>query len=220
MPLHFSEAELSRIKEAVDAAEAGTSGEIVPFIIKNSGRYGEAVWRAASVCAVGALLLVLIIQQVYEGWGLAWMYTSWGVALVATMAGALGAVVTEYIPAVKRALIPEGLLARKVHRRAMQAFVEEEVFNTRDRTGILIFISILEHRIEVLGDEGINAEVEEEDWIEIVEHIRLAIREDRVAQGLVEAIELCGALLKKRGVDPRGDDPNELSNELRIHPGD
>jgi len=163
---------------------------------------------------------VMLVFQLYDGWGLTWLYAGWGVALVATAAGTVGAVVTAYVPAVKRMLTPTDLLARKVHRRAMQAFVEEEVFNTKDRTGILIFISILEHRIEVLGDVGINELVEPDDWIAIVERIREGIREDRVADGLVEAIGMCGNLLRKRGVDPQGADPNELPNHLRILPGD
>ncbi|NBB88019.1 MAG: hypothetical protein GVY12_17610 [Bacteroidetes bacterium] len=220
MPLHFSENELRQITEAVDAAEIKTAGEIVPVIARNSGQYGAAVWRAASLCGVLSLVGVMLVFQLYDGWGLTWLYAGWGVAVVATLAGTLGAVTTAYVPAVKRLLTPTDLMARKVHRRAMQAFVEEEVFDTKDRTGILIFISIDEHRIEVLGDVGINALVEPDDWIAVIERIREGIQQDRVAEGLVEAIGICGTMLRKRGVDPQGADPNELDNRLRVYPGD
>jgi len=220
MPLRFSEDELRQIKDAVDAAEVKTAGEIVPVIARNSGQYGATVWRAASLCGVLSLVGVMLVFQLYDGWGLTWLYAGWGVAVVATVAGTLGAVITAYVPAVKRLLTPTDLMARKVHRRAMQAFVEEEVFNTNDRTGILIFISTDEHRIEVLGDTGINAAVDPDDWIAVIERIREGIQQDRVAEGLVEAIGLCGNLLRRRGVDPQGADPNELDNHLRIYPGD
>lgn len=220
MPLHFSEDELRRIKDAVDAAEVKTAGEIVPVIARNSGQYGEAVWRAASLCGVLSLVGVMLVFQLYDGWGLTWLYAGWGVALVATGAGTLGAVVTAYVPAVKRLLTPTDLMARKVHRRAMQAFVEEEVFNTTDRIGTLIFISVWEHRIEVLGDVGINEVVDPADWIAVIERIREGILQDRVAEGLVEAIGMCGEMLQRRGVDREGKDPNELANHLRVYPGD
>ncbi len=220
MPLHFSEDELRQIQDAVDAAEVKTAGEIVPVIARNSGQYGEAVWRAASLCGVLSLVGVMLVFQLYDGWGLTWLYAGWGVAVVATVAGTLGAVITAYVPAVKRLLTPTNLMARKVHRRAMQAFVEEEVFNTNDRIGTLIFISVWEHRIEVLGDVGINELVEPDDWIAVIERIREGIQQDRVADGLVEAIGMCGTMLRSRGVDPQGADPNELGNHLRVYPGD
>jgi putative membrane protein len=102
-----------------------------------------------------------------------------------------------------------------VHRRALQSFVEEEVFATRDRTGILLFVSLREHRIEVLGDTGINEQVEPDDWAEIVARIRRGIRNDNLTEGLVEAIGMCGRLLERRGVNIRPDDTNELSDTVR-----
>ena len=94
--------------------------------------------------------------------------------------------------------------------------MEEEVFNTRDRTGILIFISLLEHRIEVVGDAGINAAVEPEEWAEVVDRIRDGFRSGRRVEGLVAAVDLCGRLLEKRGVELRADDVNELPDRLRL----
>ena len=79
----------------------------------------------------------------------------------------------------------------------MKAFVEEELFNTRDRTGILLFISKFEHRIEVLGDVGINEKVSAEDWVEIVDHIRAGIKHGRFVDGVIDGIEMCGRLLEK-----------------------
>lgn len=214
--LQLSEADQERIRKAIAAAEARTSGEIVPYLVAQSGRYDVAVWRGASFAAVGALALVMLIFQVYDGWGLGWLHTSWGPALLAVLAGTLGALAGAYLRPVTRLLAGADLMATAVHQRAMQAFVEEEVFNTRDRTGILLFISLLEHRIEVVGDTGINQAVSEEAWVEVVDTIRDGIRGGRFVDGLVEAIDQCGRLLEKRGVALRSDDVNELPDALRI----
>lgn len=216
----FSEADRQRIREAVAHAEGRTSGEIVPYIVPQSSRYDVSVWRGASLAALLALGVALGVMQFYDGWGLSWLYASWGVALLTLVAGTLGAVAVAFVPPLKRWLAGPFLLDRRVHQRAMQAFVEEEVFNTRDRTGILIFISLLEHRIEVYGDAGINQNVTPDEWTDVVLRIRQGIREGRITDGLVEAIAMCGELLERGGVTIRPDDVNELPDDIRIRRDD
>lgn len=212
----FTEQEQEQIQAAVAAAEARTSGEIVPYIVMHSGRYDAAVWRAASGSAVLALFLVFLFHQFYDGWAFGWMFTEWGAGLLTVLAGTLGALLTAYVPALTRWMAGAATMAADVHARAMRAFVEEEVFNTRDRTGILLFVSLLEHRIEVFGDEGINRKVSPEDWIEVVERIRRGVQQDHLAQGLVEAIAMCGELLERKGVAIKPDDSDELPNAVRV----
>jgi putative membrane protein len=127
----------------------------------------------------------------------------------------VGALIATYVTPIQRLLAGNDLLDETVHRRALQSFVEEEVFATRDRTGILLFVSLQEHRIEVLGDTGINERVEPDDWAEIVARIRKGIRNNNLTEGLVEAIGMCGRLLERKGVGIRRDDENELSNTVR-----
>lgn len=212
----FTKDDAERIRRAVAEAERRTSGEIVPYLVPQSGRYDVAVWRGASVVAVAALLIALLVYQFYHGWGLGWLHTGWGVALVTLVAGTLGALVAAYVPPLKRLLAGQDELALQVHDRAMRAFVEEEVFLTRDRTGILLFISLFEHRIEVLGDTGINRHVTPDEWADVVLRIREGIKSGHLADGLVEAIEMCGDLLDRGGIEVKPDDTNELPNSIRI----
>jgi len=212
----FSEADLDRIRQAVHDAEQHTSGEIVLFIMPESDPYEVAVWRGAALFAVSALALSVAVFQFYQGWGLAWLYTGWGVALTALLVGTLGAVLSNYVAPLKRVLVGGATLDRAVHERALRAFVEEEVFNTRDRTGILLFISLFERRIEVVGDAGINSKVTADEWVDIVTRIREGILQNKVADGMVAAIALCGTLLEKRGVEIKPDDTNELPDGVRF----
>lgn len=211
----LAELDDDRVAEAVAEAEERTAGEIVPVVIPQSGTYDVAVWRGASAGAVLAMAVVLLVVRFYTGWGLGWLFTPWGTMGVTLGAGTVGALVAAYVPPLQRALAGSDHLDTTVHQRAMQAFVEEEVFATRDRTGILLFVSLLEHRIEVLGDTGINQAVEPNDWAGVVGRIRTGIKNENLTNGLVDAIGMCGRLLEQRGVEIRPDDDDELSNRLR-----
>lgn len=205
-----------RIEVAVRDAESRTSGEIVPFIIANCGRHELAVWRGAMALVILASVVIVSIFRFYDGWGLAWLHTGWGATLVLLGAALLGGAIVELAPPLKRLLAGGRYLDRRVHQRALQAFVEEEVFETRARTGILLFVALFEHRIEVLGDSGINEKVSEDEWAEIVLRLRHSLRDGRLADGLVDAIAMCGDLLERSGVGIHHDAPNEISDSVRL----
>jgi len=207
--------DLDRIQDAVGRAEEQTAGEIVPVVVPRSDDYEDVVWRGAGAAILFTLLGVLLTLRFYTGWGLGWLFAPWGVALSVLAAGTVGALLTRYVYPLQRLLAGSERLDETVHRRALQAFVEEEVFDTRDRTGILLFVSLREHRIEVVGDTGINQEVEPEDWAEVVTRIQRGIQNDNLTEGLVEAIEMCGRLLERKGVEIRPDDENELTDTVR-----
>lgn len=211
----FSDAERERIAAAVAQAETRTSGEIVPFVVNRCGRYEVAVWKAAAVGAMGAAALALAVGAMYDGWGMGWLYTAWALALAVVLGGTAGALATLAAP-VRRLFAGTDRMARRVHRRASVAFLEEEVFETRDRTGILLFVSLFEHRIEVLGDKGIDAKVQPEEWVEVVQLIRDGIVGGDLAGGLVAGIEKCGEMLHRRGVEIREDDTDELPDGVRV----
>lgn len=212
----LSAPDLERIRVAVGAAEKRTAGEIVPFVVRQSGDYDVSTWRAASVGALLAAAAALGASWLYDGWGLTWLYSAWTVEAATVLGGVLGALVGEYVPAARRMLAGPGLLAETVHRRAAQAFLDEEVFTTRDRTGILLFVSLFEHRIEVVGDMGINDKVETAEWVAVVDLVRAGIVRGDLAGGLVAAVDLCGDLLHRRGVGIRHDDTDELPDTVRL----
>ncbi len=208
----FSPADLDRVEQAVRAAETQTSGEIIPYAVEASDGYEEAMWRGGMTFGGLALLTFVLIHNFSESWEtFELMQIALG-TLAATLAG--GAAAT-YVDAIKRFFAGKELLERRVAQRSAEAFLAEEVFNTRDRTGILIFLSLLEHKVIVLGDSGINAMVQKSEWEGIVNTIVGGMREGKPADGLIEAIRQCGVLLHKQGVGIRADDKDELSNKLR-----
>lgn len=209
----MTEADLNRIKEAVAAAEKQTSGEIVPYIVSRSASHEVAVWRGAGLFAFLAYAVVLGVRW-FSGWGGSQLTEGMIPVLLIIVAAVIGAALVHWIPAAKRRFAGQVRLALATHRRAMQAFVEKEVFSTRERTGILLFVSLLEHRIEVVGDAGINAKVDTDDWIGVVTTIQQHIKTGQLAEGLVQGIHQCGHLLEKAGVAIRSDDTNELADDV------
>ncbi|MEJ2005991.1 MAG: hypothetical protein P8X57_13750 [Cyclobacteriaceae bacterium] len=98
----------------------------------------------------------------------------------------------------------------------MAAFLTEEIFATENRTGILIFISHFEHVVEVIGDSGINEKVDQGEWDRVVRLIIEGIRDKDPVGGIEKGIAKCGELLEKAGVNKPPDNPNELSDDIRI----
>jgi putative membrane protein len=209
----FSQSDLDRITEAVRSAESKTSGEIVPYFVTQSDDYSIARWRGGVALAAIAMLVTLAFQMMSKTW------LPLGVLeLSGTIVGAfiLGILLVRAVPSVRRLMLGHALMDHRVSQRASVAFLSEEVFKTRERTGILIFLSFFERRVIVLGDSGVNAKVAQSDWQGIVHTIVKSVKQGKPADGLVDAIRQCGDLLQTHGVERLRDDTDELSDSLRI----
>jgi putative membrane protein len=209
----FTEPELAKIAQAVRDAELKTSGEIVPYFIERSDRYEEAVWRGAGLAA---LLVLMVFASLHFFTDLWIPIDTVELALLTVAAAGAGTVIVALLPPVKRFFAGQDLIDHRVALRAADAFIAEEVFKTRDRTGILIFLSLEEHKVLVVGDRGINEKVDRSEWEDVVARIVRGINAGRPADGLVDAIGRCGELLKQHGFAHRPDDVDELPNRLRI----
>ena len=209
----FSTADREAIRAEVARAEERTSGEIVPYVVECCDSYDEAAWKAAALAAIGATLVAAALDLVFEVWGLprlVWM------TVPPAVGAAAGFVLGSRWESLRRWLIPAVTLETRARLRAEAAFLEEEVWKTRERTGVLLFLALFEHQVIVLGDEGINAKVAPEEWKGITDHVVAGIRDGRAAAAMVEAIARCGELMERRQVERRPDDQDELSDRLRL----
>jgi putative membrane protein len=209
----FSPADLKEIEKAVHEAEARTAGEIVPYAVSHSDHYEAAAWKGATLGAFVAVVAAAVWYWAADYWG--GFVPAWVVA-PALLGGALGFLAATLIRPLRLWLAGPAAIEHHVHQRATAAFVENEVFHTRDRTGVLIFLSLLERRVVVLGDSGINARVEDHEWDDIVREIVEGMRAGAPGRALAGAIRRCGDLLARHGVAIRDDDTDELADELRM----
>jgi putative membrane protein len=212
----FSENDLNRIKAAVHEAESKISGEIVPVIVSKSGHYTIANYKASVVAGAFAFLLLIIFDRYVPTLAI---YDRDPLLIFFTVAstGALAALAAHYIHPLKRLLIEQKHKDNATRQRAENAFLEEEVFNTRQRTGIMIFISFLEHEVIVMADTGISKVVDQREWDKIVINLTDFIRRDKIVEGLEGALTRCGEILLEKGFVKTPDDINELRDDLRIN---
>jgi putative membrane protein len=199
----LSDAEQARIAAAVTAAEATTSGEIVVAVTPASP-------QSRLVPALAAVLIGLLVPGVLWATGLLrsfpWLYA----AQFATLAVLLPLFLW---PPVARWVVPRRLQAERAEEFAREQFHALGLHRTTQRTGVMIFVSLAEHHAELLADSGIAAQVPETAWRDIVAALVTAIRHDRLADGLVEAVQGCGALLARHfpcEAEPRNQIPDRF----------
>lgn len=218
----MSEADHQRISDAVHAAEGGTAGEIVTIIADASDRYQDvALWWSAIV-AMLALAALAAFPGFYEGL-VARLSDGWVAELTIAEAFelALAVFVIKFV-AMRLILLWKPLLlwltpgrvkAGRVHRRAVRYFKVGAERRTSGRTGILIYLSMAEHKAELVADEAIHSKVPGEAWGEAMAHLVGEVRAGRVADGMVAAIADVGVILAQNF--PRADDDvNELPDRL------
>jgi putative membrane protein len=198
----FTKEEQERISAAVKAAEGTTSGEIVPLVVDSSYEYPRAELIGAGTLALATGLLV------------SWLFggeSIWWFLPVFIISYFIFQQLIKNWPALKRKLIHPDELTAEVKEKALVRFLELGLHETRDRTGILILISLFEHRVQVLADRGINEQVPEHTWEEIVEIITDGLKTDNACAAVCQAVERCGKLLASH-LPVKRDDSDELPN--------
>lgn len=218
----LSEADHARVSDAVHAAEAGTAGEIVTIVTESSDRYADvALWWSALV-AILALAAYALFPDFYTGL-IDRLTNSWATEWTAarTLEFALAGVVLKFggmrLLLMWRPLLlfltPGIVKASRVRGRAIRYFKVGAERRTLGRTGILIYLSMAEHRAEIVADEAIHSIVPNETWGEAMAHLVAEAKQGRIADGMVAAIHDVGQILSDQF--PRAaDDVNELPDRL------
>lgn len=199
----LSDADKQRIEGKVAEIERQTAGEVVVAVVDQSDDY---LAPRIGYAAIAALALTGLAHIIWIG-----LDATWLLAIQLGLAFALFMLLGQ--PWLLRKAVPVALLGERVEQRAERMFLAQAVFDTRDRTGVLILLSELEHRAVILGDRGIHARVEQQGWAKHVAHIVRAIREGKPADGICEVLDELGALLS-REFPRRHDDTNELSDRV------
>ena len=113
------------------------------------------------------------------------------------------------------ALVPRAIKRKRAHRAAAEQFLLRGLSRKVDRTGVLIFVSQAERYARVIADEGVASRVEGKRWQEAIDALLVHARQDRIADGFVAAVELCGRVLAE-ALPPDAPPRNELSDRFTV----
>lgn len=200
----FSEPEVKKIEELVKKAELETSGEIAIMLADESDSYREAETLGALLfSSFIALIIAVAIHHV----------TIWSFIPLVLIFWFPAYYSMRVFPRLKLAFVGKKRLEEAVRERAVRAFFEKGLYRTRDETGILIFISLLEHKVWILGDRGINQKIDQQLWFTVAGELAERIREGRAFEGLCTVIQKLCSILAEHFPQKTGD-KNELPDKM------
>ncbi len=202
----------ARVEAAVQAAEQGTRAEIVPMVVARSGVYRETQHRAGLILALLVLALLLSIETAWLPWG--WHAANAVWLLIATMLAYGMGIWSGTRPVIIRLLTSRERMQQKVQLRAELAFTQHGIAHTREQTGLLVMISLLERQVYVQADDALAELVPSSQWQEVVDVIIERMKAGDLVEGLCRGIEASGVILARACPTRQGDNPNELSNEV------
>jgi putative membrane protein len=198
----FKEEERERIEAAVRDAETRTSGEIVPMIVDESYDYPRT-----EILAAGLFSLATAVSLSWAfGDSSVWVFLPLFLIGFLPFRWLLGG-----LPDLKRRLIHPDEITAEVEEKAMVSFLDRGLHRTVEGTGVLILLSLFEHRVFILAGRGIDQKVPAGTWDHLVEMITDGIHQGRACDALCAAVTQCGDLLAEQ-FPPRADDTDELPN--------
>lgn len=226
----LSPSDRAAIEAAVREAETRTTGEIYCVVAEDSSDYFETplAW-AAGVALLGPALLLLggvhvSVPDLGGEWTAAQVAQAADVVARNALVGAMlvqaalfvvTAIVVSLRP-LRLRLTPRALKRERVRREAQAQFLAKNLHATRERTGVLIYVSVAEHMAELIADDGIAAQVEVEVWERAMSALTAGLKRGEPAAGFAAAIGLCADILAERFPPRPGDNPNELPDAVVV----
>jgi putative membrane protein len=182
--MNVSEQDRARISTAIRAAEKKTSGEIVCVLAQSSSDVTALPILAAAIAALALpwLLVALTTMSVHR-------------ILVLQILAFVALALVLCLPHVRVALVPRAARRAIAHRAAMEQFTIRGIARKKERTGILIFVSLAEHCARIIADVGIAGRVPQSEWQGAIDALVAHTKCGRIADGFIIAIDICGRVL-------------------------
>lgn len=219
---NLSEAEHLLVSAAVSKAEETSNGEIVTIAAAQSDDYKDValIWAAIgafiamSFTAFFPVPYLNFLNYLLGGWGSDIRYSefAWLISTIAALKFIAIWLLMKWQPLLM-ALTPPWIKSMRSRQRAIELFRVGTESKTLGKTGILIYLSMAEHRAEIVADAAITQLVGAEKWGDAMEVLIKNAKAGNAGQGIAEAVEQIGIILKQHF--PKCDDDfNELPDKL------
>ena len=201
--MQFTKEDHETIAAAIREAEKKTCGQIVCVLARSSSDYATIplIWASALALLAPWPLIV------FTGWSVQRIF------LIQPAVFVVAGLIFSLTP-LRTALLPRSLLRARAHRAALEQFVVRRIAHTKNRCGVLIFVSLAEHYARIIPDEGIAQKVPNAQWQAAVDALITHMRTGRFVAGFTAAIERAGAVLAAHA--PPDGLPNELPDRLYV----
>jgi putative membrane protein len=220
--LRLSEDDHRKVSTAIAAAEGNSDGEIVAVATELSDPYHDVALHWA-VLVLFAVLAWAAICPSCLNWWLDLFLGGWRpeptlrelltfLLVLALLKFTAVLLILKYMP-LRLLLTPSATKTRRVRRRAIAMFKTAAERRTVGRTGILIYLSMGEHRAEIVADEAITKVTTPETWGEAMAALLVEVKAGRPGDGIVAAVERIGAVLAEH-FPKSTEDTNEIPDKL------
>jgi putative membrane protein len=220
--LAMSPEDHARIVAAVARAERESDGEVVTVVAPGSDAYHDVGLHYAVLAMLLVPAAFALLPQSLVDWALG-LLLGWNAVLArgAVMALLFVALAAAFLIVrfalawmpLRMALTPSGTKNRRVRRRAVELFRAAAERRTKGRTGVLLYLSLIERRAEIVADRAIHEKVDAAVWGDAMAALIEEVKAGRPGAGMALAVEKIGAVLAEH-LPPAGDNPNELPDRL------
>ncbi len=210
MKKYFSENELEQISKAVREAEKTTSAEIVPVFYTSCSDYWESHCLSGMIVSLFGSASLVVYNFIYQPWLL-----SIEIFFLSQLFLILfGILLAYFFPSWRRIFLNRNEVLTRVQDKAYRVFLEVGLSDTKDKTGILLFMSFFEREAFLITDEGIRKIISSPIWDGILAQLMLGMKTKNKTEAIINAIDSMGSLLKQ--IPIQAGDKNELRDDLRL----
>lgn len=217
MVTDFTPAEIAQVKAAIAGAEKRTSGELFVIVETTPPCYTETALAGGILMALG--LVPTLITALWLGGLTPADWADW--PPLQTIEIFLALQIASFVIVwllldrtdMGRRLTPRHSRRARVHDMALRQFHAHGAHATRDRTGVLIFLSLPDCMAEIIADEGIYQKVDPAIWGDTLAALIAGVRQKQLVAGLTQAVTSCGDVLATH-FPPDADNPNELPDHF------
>jgi putative membrane protein len=198
----IDKADEERIAAAIARIETKTSGELVVVVGRAASGYHlvPIVWAALIALALPLPLMAIFTLTARTLYDIE-------ILVFAVLACVLSFGRYRY------RLVPGWIKRGRAHEAARDQFLARRISYTHGRTGVLIYVALAERYAELVPDSAIAQQIDDAAFKPVIARLTGKLREGRIAEGLVEAVEACGAILAAK-FPPGTDNPDELPNKV------